>query len=374
MAFANTESRHPTTANDENPARATPRLDEIDWLKGLLTLKMAGSHLAYFLIPGFALFGKFGAFSFGLFLFLFGLGHGLSSRAKTVRPLLGLVAVYLVGGVMTLLFAHWRDGGAMDGATLVGAASTAAWGALSLQTNLPMTEFIFPFIALGFAYVLLQRRFSAGSSGEALAWIGGALVVALAGTALKVLWPSAVGNMLYADGFPTLQMTPVFAVGLVLGRRLRDPGASMALRASAGWHAVGLCTMIMVLCQIAYVHNAKDVAWRASGQLSYVVCSVMLGLLAIQAAMVVGRYVPHVVSGFFSRVGRNALSSLQLQALGLPLVAFAAAEHGSQFVKVAMGAAFLVLVALVAGRRPAAAQPAHAPQIDFVRLPSSSAG
>lgn len=327
------------------------RIDEIDFLKGFLTLKMAGSHLAFFAVPGFALMGKYGAFSFGLFLFLFGVGHGISSRTKSWRPMASLAFLFLIGGLLTVAFQVQQQGHGWSSLHMQAAILGGLWDALTLTRTLPMTEFIFPYLALGVAVVAAQRWIFPLTASRAQGLIALSILLAVAGEYLRTHAPMTAGGILFAHGFPVLQMAPVFAAGIVGGWLLRRPGVVDSVRKLATWPVLVAGIAIAMVCQETFVRPDLPVAWRASGQWSYIAMSIVLGVLSIQGLMVLMPYLPRGLAEFFQRSGKRAMLCLHMQGYGLPLVGIAVLALPSVTAQVAVGAGFLLVLAYFVGRK-----------------------
>jgi hypothetical protein len=325
------------------------RVEEIDALKGALTLKMAASHLGFFMIPGFTMFSRASVFTFGIFLFCFALALGLARRTFDWRLPARMAALLVVGGCMTLAFSEL---GRPDDGRRLG----EIFACLSLSRHFPLVDFLVPFLLASILFVGFQRHLRELSAVGKQVVLAASIGLACVGTCLDLFGVGGPLSALWGEGFRALQSLPIFALGFLLGRTLREPRAVERLRATPPFAgALIFATTFLAGYLVAEVHNATQL-WNLSGDLGYAFTASLVAAAAIQASAGVYPIVGGV-GKFLARIGRRSSRCLWLQLTGLPITGLIAQQIASDNVKTLLGAAFLALLAWLSSRENRMAWP-----------------
>jgi hypothetical protein len=322
-----------------------PRLGGLDLLKGFLTCKIAAAHL--FALAGFNVLyrpvsiGK--PFTFGVLLFAFGLGLGLSTRQRRVKPLVTLLAAYLFGSLV--IFVSLGQG-RME---LSGITASELQGLATLRAATQYVEYVLPF---AFYYSLVLLFQCLGIRLRVLPWfslLSLGLLIHWSGVYLNRLAPGVPGSALYAEGFRTLQYAPVFFAGMAASQFRQWFTSAKNLKPLAIWTSIAAVVAVNFLSvNILIGLNLTLYKFRALGSLKACLAIVLISVVELMLAeALAARYTESPLIRYFSRVGRRLPTSLMVQVLTVPLVALAAQTLGGfagMALAIASIAAFLVLL------------------------------
>lgn len=320
--------------NQSATSPSKQRLPSLDVLKGLLSLKIAISHLGFFVaVPAmYHAVGLGRSVTFPALLFAFGVGTSLSKRRKPVWPFFVLLATMLVGSLVREGYLDYRiamgyptsqhplDGGLLQRFADLITFSHAGHYADFLQVYVVM---------LGVA-LLADRLRRPLSSWNAWILVGAAVAVNVAGTLLHNAGVTGPLSALWNDGFRTMQYAPLFAFGILAGNYLPK---WMAMTSRPRYQAALL--FVSKIAALKFLEDGLDRVRRMLGDsgdlwkhggLELSIGGAILALLMISAAADLVVFARGPVADALQKVGKRTIVSLCLQLVIIPLAGVVALQ------------------------------------------------
>ncbi|BAY07005.1 hypothetical protein [Calothrix sp. NIES-2098] len=316
------------TTQEDVPIKS--RLRALDVTKGFVMIAMATRHCAFFFsanllqIP----FNVFDPYVFSTFLLCFGIGNGLSRRAKKPTVLGKLLFVYLIGGlpsaVVTYLLKHKEASISM----VPTIATDQLINAITLQNRLTYADFLVPFI-VAFAFFLgLQSLFQKFNRLTLATALGISSIFYISGYVLTQIAPNSFFKDFYSQGFRCLQSIPIFITGICLGLFLREKGKMPVLKPQI-WALITLTFFgLIVVADWQFQHQMYNGRlWKKSGELSYLLISttVSILLLFVVEGIIKSGFLEKQLSlliDFLEKIGERTMRCLWIQFLLFPIAGY----------------------------------------------------
>jgi hypothetical protein len=275
-------------------ANAKHRLDGLDVLKGLLLIKLCATHVGTDLGAGFAsVTHLFGNWTFGTFLFAFGLGVGLSSRPPRAMLFLTLVALYFGQAVLTLAL-HPSPTSAREAMDLITLAGSSKY-----------VGFLLPYIVFSGLRVwagarLFQIRPVHLAIGSIAAYGLGLLGHQFA--------PEGPGSVLWGH-FGPLTHAPLIAAGYLAAPWFKRTNFAAMSREKANELRVIVGLSFLAVGVFAWSKYVGREDFRGSGGVVYLFLSAALAFsLIVTSQAIVSRFRRHCTG--LAQVGRNSLAMM----------------------------------------------------------------
>ena len=312
--------------------QAASRQDSLDALKGFVTVAMASLHLSHWFREGFTfdLFKWFDPFVFSTFLFCFGVGNGLSSHPKKIKPLFQILFLIFLGSLINTLCTDSQN------------LFPTLRNLITLRNQVPFADFLHPF---AFAYLLVWLLERSKFPALPKAWFGLGISIFLFGLGLilKVHLPAGTAlSALWAGSFASFQNSPIFFFGLAFAV-WRKTGYAGVLTPKKPFYSIGAALGLLSLFVALPYFSRFDFPWKISGSADYVLIGIFVGLLALTATQaLLPRLGNRVYSGLVG-MGKHTLRSLTIQVLTLPPLGFFLSQNtASSPLRGALALAYLV--------------------------------
>lgn len=335
-----------------NPA-AKARFIALDVVKGFVMVVMANIHAAFFFSEQntWMPFRYFDPFVFSTFLLCFGVGNGLSRRPKRLNVLGKLLLIYFVGAVPSVIVFILLKKETTTWYEVVTIAVQHWSNALILQERLFYADFLVPFIMAYGIFWCVQSLFREFNQRTIILFLLFSTGFYTTGYLLNQIAPDALFSDFYSRGFRTLQSVPIFLAGVCFGLFLQRYQQKILPLKRFTW--LGIIITFLGLIAISYLKYERYLygaqSWKKSGELSYLVMSILVPLLLLFATEglihlpLIQQFFSSVINGM-RKIGERTLQCLWLQFILLPIVGYAASRYFAEPLRVLLA---LLTIAIV---------------------------
>jgi hypothetical protein len=332
------------------------RVESLDLMKGFLSLKVALSHLGFFLaVPALSnAIAQGRTITFPALLFAFGVGTGLSKRRKPAWPLVVLALTLVVGSVLREAYLDHRIalGIPSHQHAMAGGHLVRSWHILTFAEVAHYADFLQVYVFfLGIALLADRLR------RPLLTWnpwllISGALGLHFLGQYLLHAGITGPGSVLWSQGYRSFQFAPLFALGILVGSRwsrffLTPERPKLQVFLSLVAKIVLLKVLDDGVEILRFRLGDTGLMWRHGG-LEQNIGGAVLALIMLSASADLKALAWPPAMRVFERVGKRTLLSLSIQMVALPLVGLAAVSLPGYSLRVCLAVAcWLLFVALI---------------------------